>query len=184
MTVIGEVLASPTLECITNDLPSGDTAYCCRYVLITRAVQVGVEQLNRCTQFDGLVVRRKADRDRHQLVIRGDIEQFSAVRVPAYLRAAIDRDPHAVDSGTGKRPDIDFKATGPVRLVGDPCSVWRKLGETFVELRLEDRERFVAVSPSGSAQMSKPRFGSRLSYSRKPPSADQSIGNFVLRGRE
>ena len=32
--------------------------------------------------------------------------------------------------------------------------------------------------------MSKPRFGSRLSYSRKRPSADQSIGNFGLGRRE
>lgn len=29
---MGEVLASPTTECITNDWPSGETTYCCLYL--------------------------------------------------------------------------------------------------------------------------------------------------------
>ena len=31
---MGEVGASPTTEFITNDWPSGDTTYCCLFVLI------------------------------------------------------------------------------------------------------------------------------------------------------
>jgi len=34
MTVIGGALASPTTEFITNDWPSGDTMYCCLFVLM------------------------------------------------------------------------------------------------------------------------------------------------------
>ena len=34
MTVMGEALASPTTEFITNDWPSAETTYCCLYTRV------------------------------------------------------------------------------------------------------------------------------------------------------
>ena len=139
MTVIGEAEPSVTAELSTNDCPSAETTYCCRYAVDDRAAYVVANSARGRSGFNGAVSCWHADRNRHHPIIRPDKKQFLALGVPARLSAAANRRVHLA-AGAGKRPDVDFVASGLVRLIRDPVLVWRELRLRLSKLGLHERE--------------------------------------------
>src|SRR5215471_16297231 len=99
------------------------------------AADVCREQRHGCAEIEALV-RLTGNRDAHETIVEGDVEEFVASG-PSHLGAAAERNLHLA-SESRKRLHVDFEVAGFVGLKGDPLAVGRELAIPVRKTALHD----------------------------------------------